>query len=515
MSIAALFGGSPLTFAIAAVCIIVTYYAYFVVRWYARIRKIGREVDKLPGDKKGFLGNIRQHPGINGKTLPWMLDVNRRHGGYVHRLWFGPFRPAVVLCHPDVVKLILKTAEPKATKDNGAYQLLRPWLGDGLLVSSGEKWFRNRRMLTPAFHFDILKPYVQVYNEAADVLLKKWTKTLEQNGPDASIEIFGPVSLCTLDIILRCAFSYNANIQETWTNDVYVTYVMSLTQMILQRAFKIHWYVDWIYYRTSHGKSFASKCDYVHEIADKIIKQRKEALAKDPNISKKRNMDFLDILLLAKDDAGSGLTDIEMRNEVDTFLFEGHDTTASAVSWCLYNLASHPDIQEKAQLELDALVQDRDNDNLTWDDIGQLSYLTMCVKESLRLHPPVPFVGRELESPLQVNGVTLLPGTLVDVVIYAVHHNELVWGEDHMEYKPERFEPDKVKNMDSYAFIPFSAGPRNCIGQLFALHEVKVVVAKILLKYKLEVDKSHPLEIMPEVVLRARDGIKLFFTSRK
>lgn len=420
----------------------------------------------------------------------------------------------MALNHPDTVKLILRTAEPKAVRGNGAYSLVLPFLGDGLLISSGEKWFRNRKFLTPAFHFDVLKPYFPIYNRAAEVLINKWQRQLNEKGQDKSIEIFSSVSLCTLDILLSCAFSYNDNVQETSTDDAYVKHVLSLSQMIMQRALKIHWYIDWFYYKTDHGKTFAAKCDYVHQIADKVIAQRKKALERDPDVAKKRHNDFLDILLLARDENGKGLSDVEMRNEVNTFLFAGHDTTASAISWCLYNLASHPDIQRKARLEVDALVQGRDTNAIAWEDVNQMPYLLMCIKESLRSHPPVPFIVRELETPLKVNDVTLLPGTIIDINIYGVHHNELVWGEDHMEYKPERFESEEARKMDSYAFIPFSAGPRNCIGQVFALNEIRVVVARILLKYELEVDKTHLVEMMPEITLRAKNGIKLHLTPR-
>jgi cytochrome P450 len=142
-------------------------------------------------------------------------------------------------------------------------------------------------------------------------------------------------------------------------------------------------------------------------------------------------------------------------------------------------------------------------------------YLTMCVKESLRLHTVVPFVARQLSRPMEIEGVTLLPGTIIDICPWAVHHNPDVWGSDHMEYRPERFEIENFRKMDSHAFIPFSAGPRNCIGQSFAMHEVKTVVARILNSFRLEVDKSHPIEMSPELVLRSKHGIKLLMTPRQ
>merc|ERR1711894_727816 len=125
-------------------------------------------------------------------------------------------------------------------------------------------------------------------------------------------------------------------------------------------------------------------------------------------------------------------------------------------------------------------MEGRDDDGLLWDDLNKLPYLTMCIKESLRHTPPVPFIGRELENPLEIDGVTLEPGTLIDMNIWGTHHNPHVWGDDHHEYKPDRFLHENMKNMDSHAFIPFSAGPRNSIGQNFAMNDMKTFMTRVL-----------------------------------
>jgi len=121
---------------------------------------------------------------------------------------------------------------------------------------------------------------------------------------------------------------------------------------------------------------------------------------------------------------------------------------------------------------------------------------------------------RDLENPLDIEGVTVLPGVCVDIPIYCLHHNAQVWGDDHMDYKPERFSEENIANMHSHAFLPFSAGPRNCIGQVFALHEVKTLVARIVHRFKLEVDVNHKVEMMPDLILRAKHGIKLKLSLR-
>ena len=244
-------------------------------------------------------------------------------------------------------------------------------------------------------------------------------------------------------------------------------------------------------------------------LADDIISKRKRLIKGNPTQNNKKYVGFLDILLLAKDDKGQGLTGEEIRHEVDTFLFGGHDTTASAISWIIYALAKHPEIQEKCRNEIKATLENEDTHDMIWDSLVQLPYLTQCVKEGLRMYSPVPYVMRQLTMPLELDGHIIPTNTVVGIPISSVHHNEVVWGEDHDEFKPERFHPDNIQKMDSHAFIPFSAGPRNCIGQNFAMHEIKVIVARVLQHFELSVDEKHLVERLTLMVMRAKNGIKL------
>ena len=212
----------------------------------------------------------------------------------------------------------------------------------------------------------------------------------------------------------------------------------------------------------------------------------------------------------------------------------GHDTTASAMSWILYNLAKHPEHQTKIQDELDALHKSRQQRKskgqsqgqnkgqvqnsgfkVKWDHLTRMPYLTMCIKESLRLHPPTPFISRQITKATRLDEKYLPRGATVNICIYGLHHNATVWGADHMEYKPERFSAENSPNIDPHAFLPFSAGPRNCIGQHFAMNEIKTVLAKLLFEFKIRLDTSHKVEMVAELNLRAKNGIKVFFEKRE
>ncbi|XP_048238893.1 leukotriene-B4 omega-hydroxylase 3-like isoform X1 [Haliotis rufescens] len=475
-----------------------------------RYRRMFKFYNSLPGepDFHWIWGNLHK---VRGKAtevrMEYMDGLMRKHK-YFYRLWQGAFRPLIMCCHPDSVKLLLKTSEPKPMA--GAYQFAVPWLGEGLLIASGQRWARSRRLLTPAFHFDILKPYMEVYNKAADILLGKIAR-YEEKGE--SFEVFGHISLCTLDVILKCAMSFDDNIQMKGESHPYVVAVNELSEMWFERGRNPLLYNDFVFSCTKMGRRFKQQCDFVHSISENLIKKRRETLDREGPANKKY-LDFLDVLLTARDDAGDGLTSMEIRNEVDTFLFEGHDTTASAISWILYSLATHADIQDKAQAEVDAILDGKDSEVIDWSELPELSYLACVIKEGMRLHCPVPFIQRQLTQPTTIDGTTLPKDTVCTVHLLNLHHNPEVW-EDPWEFKPERFFPENMKDKDNYAFVPFSAGPRNCIGQHFAMNEEKVLLARILHRYRLEIDSAYPVKRKVAAVMRSMTGIRVFAKLRQ
>lgn len=299
----------------------------------------------------------------------------------------------------------------------------------------------------------------------------------------------------------------------------YVRAVNELSDLWVNRSLNIYHYFDFIYFRSRNGRLFKQHADFVHSVAEDIIEKRQKTLKEEglPTKTagkKSRYLDFLDILLTAKDESNVGMTPLEIRNEVDTFLFEGHDTTTSAMCWTLYSLAQHPEWQRKVQAEVDAVLDGRTSDFIEWNDLSKLETLTMCIKEGLRCHSPVSFIQRVTTKPLDIEGYHVPVGATIAVQIYNLHHNPDVW-DDPMEFRPQRFLPENVSGRDSYAFVPFSAGPRNCIGQHFAMNEQKVTLARLLRRFTLELDPDHEVSKKIGVVMRATNGIKVIARPRK
>ncbi|NXM75189.1 CP4F4 protein, partial [Serilophus lunatus] len=221
-------------------------------------------------------------------------------------------------------------------------------------------------------------------------------------------------------------------------------------------------------------------------------------------------MDFIDLLLLAKDEDGNTLSDEDIAAEADTFMFEGHDTTASGLAWLFYNLAGHPEYQERCRQEVRELLAGRDTEDIEWEDLSRLPFTTMCIKESLRLHPSVTAVSRRCTEDVALRDGRVIPqGVICLMSIYGTHHNPHLWPDPEI-YNPLRFSPENSKGRSPSSFIPFSAGPRNCIGQSFAMAEMKVVAALTLSRFMLRRDTARPEpRRKPELILRAEDGLWL------
>ncbi|XP_041377345.1 cytochrome P450 4A24-like [Gigantopelta aegis] len=452
----------------------------------------------------GSLPNIKSH-----RDLIHMHKPIINSGSKFFLWWLGPVRACVGVVHPDTVRHILKTSLPKC-KSGAGYDLLKPWIGDGLLLSDGEKWERNRRLLTPAFHFDILRPYVKIYNQVAKTLTNKLARECEGGG---YVEVCRPSGLATLDTMLQCSLSYKDNIQERGQSHPYVNAVERLSHLLLIRSLNIvYHYSYFIYGLTKNGKEFQALCDYAHSFSSKIINSRRTALQNDPDLLKRKHIDFLDILISARDENGKGLTDSEIQDEVDTFMFEGHDTTSSAISWILYCLGKYPEEQERVREEVLDVLGDREE--IEWGDFAKMTYMPMFIRECMRMYPPVPAISRELTEDIEIEGVFLPKGVIIDIPIYNIHRNPHVW-KDPEEFRPERFEPETFGARDPYCFVPFSAGPRNCIGQNFAMNEIKVFISHIVMKFHVKDDPKRTPVAVSEVVLRSEDGIYLNFTPRK
>ncbi|XP_011382424.1 cytochrome P450 4F6, partial [Pteropus vampyrus] len=426
-----------------------------------------------PPKRHWFWGHLGQMK-TNEEGLRLLEDLGHCFRD-VHLWWIGPFYPVLRFVHPQFVAPLLQAPATVTPKNMSFYDFMKPWLGDGLLLSAGDKWSHHRHLLTPAFHFEILKPYTKIFNKSADIMHAKWQHLASEGS--ARLDIFEHISLMTLDSLQKCIFSFDSNCQAKPSD--YITAILELSALVMKRAKQTFLHTDFLYYLTLDGWRFRRACHLVHNFTDAIIQERRHILISQGSHdflkakAKTKTLDFIDVLLLAKDEDGKELSDEDIRAEADTFMFEGHDTTASGLSWILYNLARHPEYQECCRQEVKELLKDREPKEIEWDDLTKLPFLTMCIKESLRLHPPVTVISRCCTQDILLPDGRVVPkGNVCAISIFGIHHNPSVWLDPEV-YNPFRFDPKTPQKRSPLAFIPFSAGPRNCIGQTFAMNEMK------------------------------------------
>ncbi|CAI9152247.1 unnamed protein product [Rangifer tarandus platyrhynchus] len=471
-----------------------------VAQLYLRRRWLLKALHQFPSPPSHWFYGHKQEFQEEGELPRLLKRVEKYPRASVRWLWGT--RAFVLVYDPDYMKMVLGRSDPKPYR---TYKYLTPWIGKGLLLLEGQTWFQHRRMLTPAFHYDILKPYVGLMADSVRVMLDNWEELLSQ---DSHLEIFEHVSLMTLDTIMKCAFSHQGSIRNDRNSQSYIQAIKDLSYMSFSRVRNAFYQNDFIYRLTHEGRRNHRACQLTHQHTDTVIKERKAHLQKEGELEKvriRRHLDFLDILLFARMENGSRLSDEDLRAEVDTFMFEGHDTTASGISWILYALASHPKHQQRCREEIQSLLGD--DTSITWDHLDQMPYTTMCIKEALRLYPPVPAIGRELSKPITFpDGRSLPAGILVSLSFYGLHHNPNVWLNPEV-FDPSRFAPGSTRH--SHAFLPFSGGSRNCIGKQFAMNELKVAVALTLLRFELSPDPFRVPVPTPVMVLRSKNGIHL------
>lgn len=253
----------------------------------------------------------------------------------------------------------------------------------------------------------------------------------------------------------------------------------------------------------------------LHEFTDNVIKKRRQQLHEsveenftDDEFGCKRKMAFLDVLLQSTID-GKPLSDLDIREEVDTFMFAGHDTTTSGISFILYCISRHPKVHKKVFQEiLDVFGNDKEAP-ATMTTLQELKYLDCVIKESLRMYPPVPFIGRYIPESIELNGRTMPPNTDYGFSIATMMRDENYFPEPNL-FKPERF-LDEVNH--PYAYVPFSAGPRNCVGQKFAMLEMKSIISKLIRFYEL-LPLGEDAKPSMTIIMRSANGVNLGLRKR-
>ncbi|XP_041971590.1 cytochrome P450 4C1-like isoform X1 [Aricia agestis] len=431
---------------------------------------------------------------------------------------FHAFPVSIVnIYNPEDVEII--TSNMKHHEKGFIYKFLQPWLQEGLLLSNGPKWQKRRKILTSAFHFNIIPKYFATMKDNDKVLIETLKKSDGQ-----PIDIVTTISEYTLNTICETAMGTKLSEKESELGKSYKEAIYALGRLLVKRYSNVFAYSDFIYfYLTSLGRRQVKYLNVIQDFTKTIIKQRKEALnanevsdindnnEEDEMTGRKKRTVMLDLLLSVQ--KNGQIDDKGIQEEVDTFMFEGHDTTAGGLTYTLLLLANHSDIQKKVVEELYKIFGE-DTREATLGDLAEMKYLELCLKESVRLYPPVPHILRQITQPCKLSNFDIPANTMCSIHIYDLHHNPKLYP-DPEKFDPERFLPENSVGRHNYAYIPFSAGPRNCIGQKFAMMEMKSAISSILRNFELvPVTKVEEVVLTADIVLRNTDPIYVKFQPK-
>ncbi|GMS95798.1 hypothetical protein PENTCL1PPCAC_17973 [Pristionchus entomophagus] len=414
--------------------------------------------------------------------------------------WLGP-NPALMLYSPELMERVVTKREH--LNKGFAYDLLHPWLGLSLLTSEKEEWRPRRKMLTPTFHYDILKDFLPIFNQHSRILIEKMNR-IPQGG---RMEVLHTISLCALDAICETSMGKTVNAQQE-TDSEYVRAIADINEIVQNRTKNPLTWSEFVFKWTNDGKRHEQCLEILHGFTKKVINERLEEM-RAREWRQEGRLAFLDMLLHMWNEGTMEWQDIQP--EVDTFMFEGHDTTATALTWTLHLIGNDEDVQRHIHEEIDSVFM---GDEISVEDLGKLKYLECCIKESLRLFPSVPIIMRELGEDQELNGQIVPKGTHILLNIYLTHRDPNHF-DDPEVFRPERFLPENSAR-HAYSFVPFSAGSRNCIGQRFALMEEKTILAWIFRHFKIKSsEKRFEIRTKMELIMRPQKEIHIQLEKRR
>jgi cytochrome P450 len=402
---------------------------------------------------------------------------------------------AYIVNDPEAVKHVLLDNAGNYVKTRLARRLLEPGIGQGLLTTEGEMWRRHRRIMAPSFDPRSVAAYGPLMTSHTEALLAQWAKL-----PDGA-EIMADRSMMrlTLDIISQAMFSSDADdIAE-----IVSTGAERYQTEVRPTLFDLFPLPSWVPRLRSMKHAERIFSDFDLKI-DRMIAERKQVGAAAKN-------DLLGRLLAARDEeTGSGLSSKEIRDEIITIFMAGHETTSLALTWTLYLLSQHPDIEAKLHAELREVIGDRAP---RAEDVPRLRYARLVIDETLRLYPPAHTLSREAVEADELSGHRIPAGATIYIVPWLLHRHRLLW-EQPDRFEPERFSPERSAGRARFAYIPFGAGPRICIGAAFAVTEAILILATIAQRYRLRLKPGFSVEPRGLITLRPRNGLAMILERR-
>lgn len=416
--------------------------------------------------------------------LGFLVNLTQQFGDVVRMRFI--FWPIYVVTHPEDVKHVLQDNNRNYSKDHFAYKAVRLFLGQGLITNDGSSWLRQRRLMQPAFHRQRLADFGTLMSNATITMLEGWQALAEHEQP---LNIANEMIRLSLRIAGQALFSIDLS-KET---DALGLAFKKMSTMLADNFYAPPLPIS---IPTRRNRQVQATRRSLDTIVYSIISERRQLSM--------QTGDLLSILMNTRDEeTGEMMNDSQLRDEVITLLFAGHETTANVLTWTWYLLSQHPEVEQRLHAELDEVL----NGGVpTIEHLPKLTYSRMVLEEAMRLYPPVWVIGRKALADDELGGYHIPANSLVVLSPYLTHHHSGFWEQPEI-FNPERFSPESVANRPRYAYFPFIGGPRLCIGNHFAMMEAQLVLATIAQRYQLRLAPGYKVEPEALVTLRPRNGL--------
>ncbi|XP_063223599.1 cytochrome P450 4g15-like [Bacillus rossius redtenbacheri] len=518
----------------------------FAYYYWEKSRQIAKIGNLLPGpDTLPVLGNIHLLMNVKSpqEAMSKLIDVTAPYKCYgIGRGWLGP-KLLVFLGKPEDIEMILSSHEH--IEKSSEYRLFRPWFGNGLLISTGDTWRNHRKLIAPAFHLNVLKSFLAQLNANSRVLVERLRKEALSGG---EFDVHDYVAEITVDTLLETVMGVKRQEQQCSTFS-YAMAVMRLCNIIHQRTYKIWFQIKKLNDLWGYGKEEAHLLNIVHDLSEKVFTSKKrdylqklsdgpEKIAMeheaadmetkdtyfdntkgltddlDEDIGEKKRLPFLEHLIDTNQNGGP-ISEKEIRNQLDTIMFEGHDTVAAGSSFLLCILGYRQDVQDKVMEEMYEIFGDSDRP-ATFNDTLQMKYLERVILETLRLFPPVPIIARKINKDVKTaSGYTIPAGATCIIPQFYLHRLPEVYP-DPLTFDPDNFLPERTSKRHYYSFIPFSAGPRSCVGRKYAMLKLKVMISTLVRNYKVLADMPYDqFPLQADIILKRSDGFMIRVEERR
>lgn len=451
--------------------------------------KIAPHAAEIPWFGKG-LEFAKDSPNI-------LLKMAQEYGEVVQFHLFG--YEIYLVTNPDLVREVLVTKIAQFPKSEFDIQILSKFVGYGLVTANGEAHRRQRQLVQPAFHTNRIQNYAETMVRYTDDTLKGWVS-------GETKEISREMAELTMYVVSKTLFDVDRDNMSGMAQQIGQT--IHEIQAIANSDFNFPIPIpDWL--PTSKNQRRKRAKQVLDATIDGIVAQRR-ATSIDGQVEDRG--DLLSMLLLARDDAGTSLTDDEIREQAATLFIAGHETTSNALTWTWHLLSQYPQIEAKLHTELDQQLGGR---LPTVHDLRNLPYTEKIIKESLRLYPPAWVLnGRQATEDTTIGDYYIPKGATIFISPYVLHRLPQYFAQPDL-FDPERFAPENEKLIPRYAYIPFGAGARVCIGNSFAMMEARLILATIAQRYRLQLAPDQKVTLNPQITLSPKHGLPMHISQRK